>query len=143
MSVDAIVTHLKAFQTHADTSGNTRAHGSPGYTASADYVFGIASDAGLDVHCQGIVSPFGIVRAATLSVDGVTFAAPNVTAGYYTNTTVPEGLISELVAIPGYGCAQDEFVSTANKNVLLKAGQCEVSDKSFNALVSFANAIII
>ncbi|KAF7347226.1 Peptide hydrolase [Mycena venus] len=143
MSVDAILEHLKVFQSYADASANTRAHGSPGYTASAEYVYGIAQDAGLDVQRQGVASPVGFVRGGTLSVEGVTFQAPNVTADFFTNTTAPEGLTTDLVSIAGYGCDQDEFANTANKTVLLKAGQCEVSTKSFNALVSSVPAIII
>ncbi|KAJ7131547.1 hypothetical protein C8R43DRAFT_1207583 [Mycena crocata] len=143
MSVEAIMSHLKAFQGHADASGNTRTHGSPGYTASADYVYKIAQESGLNVQRQGVASPVGTITVGTLSIDGVTLAAPNVSVGYFTNTTEPGGLTTELVAIPGYGCEEAEFADTANKTVLVKAGQCEESDKTFNALVSGTMAVII
>ncbi|KAJ6593893.1 hypothetical protein B0H19DRAFT_1092615 [Mycena capillaripes] len=143
MSVDGIMTHLEQFQTFADASANTRSHGSPGYTASADYIYGVAQDAGFDVQRQGVASPVGTIRVGTLSVDGVIYAAPNVTVDYYTNTTEAAGLESEIVVIPGYGCDQTEFADAANKTVLLKAGQCEVNDKTFNALVSQVYAVIV
>ncbi|KAK7052510.1 peptide hydrolase [Favolaschia claudopus] len=143
MSVDAILGHLKAFQKYADTSANTRTHGSPGYNASADYVYGIAANAGLDVQRQGVESPVGFIRRGTLSVEGITFQAPNVTVDFFTSSTAPEGLTTDLVSIPGYGCSQDEFANVANKTVLLKSGECATAEKTFNALISSVPAVII
>ncbi|KAJ7124582.1 hypothetical protein C8R43DRAFT_1240921 [Mycena crocata] len=143
LSVDAIMAHLKEFQSYADVSGKTRAHGFPGYTASADYVYKIAQYSGLTVQRQGIMNPIGKIQVGTLFIDGVTLAAPDVTVGYYTNTTGPEGFTTELVAIPGYGCTEADFADTANKAVLVKAGQCDPLAKSLNAVLSSALAVIV
>lgn len=52
----------RQFQAFADASGNTRAHGSPGYVASADYVFSLAQDAGLEVVRQPVGGDVGFLR---------------------------------------------------------------------------------
>jgi Zn-dependent M28 family amino/carboxypeptidase len=46
VTVDGILQHERAFQEIADANGGTRASGTPGYTASADYVAGKLKDAG-------------------------------------------------------------------------------------------------
>jgi hypothetical protein len=153
----------REFQKFASASANTRAHGFPGYKSSADYVYGIAQAAGLDVYRQGVAFPVGLIRSvlclnpvtindsfmilvsskSTVAVEGTTFDQPDVIAGFVTNVTLPEGLTTQLVAIPGYGCDEAEFANSVNKAVLLKGGQCENNIKTFNALRGSVAAVII
>lgn len=46
VTVDGILEHERAFQAIADENDDTRASGTPGYTASADYVADLLQDAG-------------------------------------------------------------------------------------------------
>ena len=49
---DDVIGHLEALQGIADANGGTRASGTPGYDASADYVAGLLEDAGFTVQRQ-------------------------------------------------------------------------------------------
>ena len=65
--------HLAALQRIADENGGTRAAGTPGYDASADYVAARMSDAGWTVERQEV--PFGYFQLdmASLTIDGRRF----------------------------------------------------------------------
>ena len=52
VTVDGILQHEREFQEIADANGDTRASGTPGYTASADYVAGQLEGAGYNVTRQ-------------------------------------------------------------------------------------------
>src|SRR5262245_62125473 len=49
ISTDAVLTHLRKLQDIADQHGGTRQTGTPGYTASVDYVVKTLKDRGFDV----------------------------------------------------------------------------------------------
>ena len=49
---DDVLGHLEALQGIADANGGTRASGTPGYDASADYVAGLLEEAGFTVQRQ-------------------------------------------------------------------------------------------
>ena len=53
-----LVKHLQALQDIADANGGTRASGTPGYTASVDYVAGKLRDKGFQVTVQDFLFPF-------------------------------------------------------------------------------------
>jgi hypothetical protein len=52
VTVGGILQHEREFQAIADVNGGTRASGTPGYTASADYVAGQLEGAGYEVTRQ-------------------------------------------------------------------------------------------
>ena len=54
VKVGGILEHEEAFQAIADANGDTRASGTPGYDASADYVAGKLEGAGYERHASGI-----------------------------------------------------------------------------------------
>ncbi len=54
VTVSGIIGHEQEFQAIADANGDTRASGTPGYTASADYVAGKLKSAGYRSHASGI-----------------------------------------------------------------------------------------
>ncbi|KAJ7203452.1 hypothetical protein C8J57DRAFT_1407970 [Mycena rebaudengoi] len=144
LSVDSILGHLREFQKFANASANTRMHGSSGYTDSADYVYGVAQEAGLDVQRQGVALAVGFVTTGTLTVDGVIYPAPNVTVDFFTNTTDTGGFTSVLTSLAGDGCLQQEWSDFKGMAVMVKAGgQCDKTEKTFNALVSHVGMVII
>jgi hypothetical protein len=62
--------HLLALQRVADRNGGTRAAGTPGYDASADYAAARLRDAGWRVRFQSLRFPYFGLRRATLRLDG-------------------------------------------------------------------------
>ncbi|KAJ7214239.1 hypothetical protein C8J57DRAFT_1397438 [Mycena rebaudengoi] len=144
LSVDSILGHLREFQKFANASANTRMHGSSGYTDNADYVYGVAQEAGLDVQRQGVSLAVGVVTTSTLTVDGVIYPAPNVTVDFFTTTTDTGGFTSVLTSLAGDGCLQQEWSDFKGMAVMVKAGgQCDKTEKTFNALVSHIGMVII
>jgi hypothetical protein len=64
VTVDGVRQHQGAFQAIADANGGTRAAGTPGYDASADYVAETLEAAGYEVELNGF--DFTIIPPATL-----------------------------------------------------------------------------
>jgi len=62
--------HLDALQRIADHNGGTRAAGTPGYDASADYVTNRLRDAGWNVTRQAVPFTYFELRRASLTVGG-------------------------------------------------------------------------
>ncbi len=58
MTVNGILQHERAFQRIANDNGGTRASGTPGYDASADYVVDRLERAGYAVRRQTFTFPF-------------------------------------------------------------------------------------
>ena len=58
IKVAKLVKHLQALQDIADANGGTRASGTPGFTASVDYVAGKLRDKGFRVTIQDFQFPF-------------------------------------------------------------------------------------
>jgi hypothetical protein len=58
VTLDGVIQHLEEFQEIADANGGTRAAGTPGYDASAEYVHDLLADAGYDVEYQEFLFPF-------------------------------------------------------------------------------------
>ena len=58
VTVDGVLEHAKAFQTIADAHGDTRASGTPGYDASADYVEDRLEASGYTVSREEFRFPF-------------------------------------------------------------------------------------
>ena len=58
MTVNGILQHERAFQRIANDNGGTRASGTPGYDASADYVVDRLERAGYAVRRQEFTFPF-------------------------------------------------------------------------------------
>ena len=52
VDADDVFVHLNAFQSFADANGGTRASGTPGYDASADYVANLLEGAGYTIERQ-------------------------------------------------------------------------------------------
>ncbi len=67
---DALV-HLQALQDIADANGGTRASGTPGYDASADYVADLLEDAGFIVERQVFDFSLFTENSSSLTVDAV------------------------------------------------------------------------
>ena len=135
-----VVRHLEAFQEIADASGGTRASGTPGYDASADYVQDLLEDAGYTVERQ----PFDFTYVETLAQTLTVGDAPvPVVVMAYSPSTPEGGVTAPLTALPADdttpGCEATDFdASVAGTIVLLDRGVCTFTDKQ--ALASAAGA---
>ena len=67
---DDVIGHLEALQGIADANGGTRASGTPGYDASADYVAGLLEEAGFAVQRQVFDFSLFTEVSSTLTVAG-------------------------------------------------------------------------
>ena len=63
VTVNGILQHERQFQSIANTNGGTRASGTPGYDASAQYVARMLRRAGYSVRLQEFTFPFFRARA--------------------------------------------------------------------------------
>jgi len=71
ISIDRIVADLGSLQGIADANGGTRAAGTPGYDASADFVAAVLAATGFDVERQSVpVIAFDQTAASELGVTG-------------------------------------------------------------------------
>lgn len=70
--LDAVESHLDAFQGIADENDGNRALGTPGYQGSVDYVKGKLQSAGYDVTVQTVPTPFGETQNVVADMTGST-----------------------------------------------------------------------
>ena len=70
VDADDVFEHLNALQDIADANGGTRASGTPGYDASADYVANLLEDAGFTVERQVFSFSLYTENSSSLTVDG-------------------------------------------------------------------------
>ncbi|MFF1481934.1 M28 family metallopeptidase [Streptomyces sp. NPDC058301] len=140
--------HLEQFQKIADANGGTRAAGTPGYDASAAYVYGQLKGAGYDVAYQD----FDIHESKTLR-EKLTVVTPGPrelkTAAFQFSKASPAGGLTAQVkaarvdATPG--CALDDYASDTftGKIALVKRGSCTFQEKEAVAAKAGAAGIIL
>ena len=76
VNADDAFEHLQALQDIADANGGTRASGTPGYDASADYVAGLLEDAGYSVERQEFSFSLYTENSSSLIVDSIDIDRP-------------------------------------------------------------------
>jgi hypothetical protein len=152
-----VVSHLQALKDIANANGGTRASGSPGFDASADYVAGLLEAAGYQVTRQPFdfaffeeTAPPAFARTSTparVYVPGTDF----LTMDYSGSGTV-SGLVQgvDLVLPPTAdptstsGCEAADFAGFTPGNVaLIQRGTCPFGEKVVNAEAAGAIAAII
>jgi Zn-dependent M28 family amino/carboxypeptidase len=158
VTADAIMDHLAELQKIADNNGGTRASGTPGYTASVDYIEDLLVAAGYEVtrqdflfnSFQELVTPV----FEQVSPNTVTYV-PNedfITMDYSGSGDVTAPLQAvDLVLPPGAqastsnsGCETDDFADFVAGNIaLIQRGTCDFSVKAHNAFVAGAVGVII
>ena len=109
VSTDAVMAHLRQFQDIANRNGGTRQTGTPGYSASVDYVVKALEDKGFDVQTPEFELGIFHVDAESLTVDGAPVAARAVE---YSGATSAEGITGPFVAVPSAdtaGCEPTDY----------------------------------
>jgi Zn-dependent M28 family amino/carboxypeptidase len=158
VTVQGIKEHLEALQNIADLNGGTRASGTPGYTASADYVANKLRGAGLSVTRQTFEFPFfqelapAEVQRTSPSPRTYTPDTDVVTMDYSGSGDVTAQLQQvndNLVpppAEPGSsaGCEDGDFSGfTPGNIVLIQRGTCTFEEKAQNAVEAGASAVVL
>lgn len=157
VTVNGILGHERALQRIANQNGGTRASGTPGYTASVDYVRGRLEAAGYTVQLQEFTFPFfRDVAAPTLaevSPTAKTFQTHTFTysgSGTVTGRVVPTNDIqvppNATPSSSTSGCEASDFVpasATEPQVALVQRGTCTFETKATNARAAGYDAVII
>jgi Zn-dependent M28 family amino/carboxypeptidase len=154
ISVDDIVADLGRLQAIADANGGTRAAGTPGHDASAEFVAGELEAAGYVVERQQVpITAFTQTAPSVIEITGgptledvrdfkaMTFSAK----GDVTGTVVALGFDRNTTpdAVSGLGCSAGDFAGVrAGAIVLVQPGPCRRHDVVVNAQSAGAVAVI-
>jgi len=157
VSAENILKHEQALQQIADANGDTRASGTPGYDASADYVADKLEGAGYQVTRQPFTYELFIETADpvldltspdqpayTPSDDFLTMeysGAGDVTAAVTAvDVTIPPSATPSSTS----GCEASDFASFPSGNIaLIQRGTCTFRAKVDNAAAAGASGVII
>ena len=156
VTVSGILQHERVLQRIANQNGGTRASGTPGYDASAAYVFDTLKKAGYKVSLQEFEFPFYEELApATLSqvsptpTDYVTSTLEYSGDGAVTGTVVPTNdLVIPATPEPSStsGCEPEDFVpasATEPQIALIQRGTCTFEVKVANATAAGYDAVVV
>ena len=159
LTVEGVREHQAAFQTHSDLNGGTRAGGSPGFEASANYVKARAQAAGYAVSDHFFTFLYNADRTpptlrqespdTTSYVDGVDYASMTYSASLEATTAPVWAVDLQLPQAPGpgattSGCEAGDFTGMpAGSIALMQRGTCNFSVKSANARDAGAVASIV
>ncbi len=145
VSAAGITEHLEKFQAIADANGGTRASGTPGYDASADYAREVFEAAGLVVTEQ----VFDFARFTELSPTILEETAPtprpleNIVMEYSGSGDVAAA-VSQPVDAGRLGCAAADFAGFPAGNIaLISRGACPFALKATNAAAAGAIGVVI
>ena len=151
VNADDVFVHLDALQDIADANGGTRASGTPGYDASADYVAGLLEDAGYTVTRQVFDFTSFVENSSSLTVDGV-----DVTTQTFSNSGSGSVAGGDVIAVDlalglgntsTSGCEATDFdgldFSGDSDVALIQRGACAFAVKAANAEAAGAEAVII
>ena len=145
VSTDAVMAHLRELQDIANRNGGTRQTGTPGYSASVDYVVKALEDKGFDVQTPEFELGIFHVNAESLTIGGAPVAARAVE---YSGATSAQGVTGPLVVVPendSPGCEPADYdgLPIAGAVVLVDRGGCYLSDKAAAASGRGATGLII
>lgn len=154
VSAEGIIEHLEEFQAIADANDDTRAAGTPGHVASAEYVESQLQAAGYDTWRQPFTYDKTIVDTAVLAQ-----VTPNATTYTYNvdytemafssegDVTAPVTAVDVNVTgdrASTSGCEDADFAGfTAGNIALIQRGTCTFREKAENALQFGAAGVII
>ena len=156
VSVNGILKHERALQQIANANGGTRASGTPGYTASVQYVKGQLVRAGYDVTVQKFdfdrfneVSPATLGQVSPTPKDYTPSALEYSGSGQVTGRLVPTNDI--LIPPPGQpgstsGCESGDFApasATQPEVALIQRGTCTFAIKVANAKAAGYDGVVI
>lgn len=151
VNADDVQRHLASFQAIADANGGTRAPGTPGFDASADYVVSLLEDVGLVVERQMFEYFTYFETSSSLSIDGVPVetqtmsfsVSGDVVAGNVIAVDLDLGLGNSSTS----GCEATDFTgldfSGPSDIALIQRGACSFAAKATNAESAGAEAVVI
>ncbi|GAB3299947.1 aminopeptidase PaaP [Geodermatophilus aquaeductus] len=157
VTLEGVMEHLDEFQAIADANGGTRASGTPGYTASAQYVEDRLEAAGWTVERQAFEFPYfqqtssafaRVAPTATTYVEGTDYAV----ATYSGSGDVTATVQAVDVTIPPVGtangntsgCEDADFAGFTPGNIaLLQRGTCTFGEKAENAREAGAVGVVL
>ncbi|MPZ89479.1 MAG: M28 family peptidase, partial [Nitriliruptorales bacterium] len=151
VTLEEVRSHQAAFQQIADANDGTRASGTPGYDASADYVAGLLSEAGYTVERQEFefsffqeLSPAELEQLTPVAASYETGAFVYSGAGDVTAAVTPVDINLEGDRASTSGCEPEDFDGFPEGTIaLIQRGTCPFADKSVNAEEAGAAAVII
>ncbi|WP_156728025.1 M28 family metallopeptidase [Streptomyces apocyni] len=142
--------HLEKFQQIADANGGNRAAGSPGYDASAEYVYKLLKKAGYKVSYDTFDFTYIETLAESMSVVSPEQRDVEILAMSYTKSTPEGGIEAEVAAVPvdedgTTGCEADDYAggTYTGKVALIKRGGCTFAQKQETAADAGAVAAVI
>ena len=155
--VAGIRAHLQALQNIATMNGGTRASGTPGFDASANYVMRRLRRAGLDVQQQTFMfksfEELAPAAFARVTPSPRTYVEPDdfATMEYSGSGDVNAGVTPvDVVLPPGAagsstsGCEPEDFAAFPHGDVaLVQRGTCDFAIKAQNAQAAGAVAVLI
>ena len=154
VTLDGVMEHQEAFQRIADANGGTRASGTPGYDASADYVEERLERAGyvvtrqeFEFHAFAVEGPSTLNQTApnpTTYVEGTDYGpTPQSEPGDVTAAVVPVDINLTLPRANTSGCEAADFAGfPAGSIALLQRGTCTFAQKGNTAAQAGAAGII-
>ncbi len=133
--------HLAALQRIADQNGGTRAAGTPGYDASADYVAARLRDAGWQVTTEAVPFTSFTLRRAALSIEGRKLTrADDFQVLSYSGSGTAEGALDSA----DDGCTAEAFTGLGSGDIpLVSRGVCFFREKARNAERAGASALVV
>jgi Zn-dependent M28 family amino/carboxypeptidase len=157
VTLEGVMEHLQAFQDVAAANDDTRASGTPGYTASADYVQKRLEAAGWTVSRQEFQFPFfqensssfaQVAPEAATYAPGTDYAVMtysgtrDVTAtARFVDVTVPPGAAANSSTS---GCEASDFAGFAAGDIaVVQRGTCPFGQKVANAEAAGAAAVVV
>jgi hypothetical protein len=133
--------HLAALQRIADDNGGTRAAGTPGYDASADYVAARLRDAGWRVRLEQLSFPYFKLRRGSVMVGGRRLRRGR---DFQVLTYSGSGSASSRMRRLENGCTAEEFERLpADEIPVVGRGICFFRMKAANAARAGAPALIV
>jgi Zn-dependent M28 family amino/carboxypeptidase len=151
VDADDAFEHLAAFQSFADANGGTRASGTPGYDASADYVAETLAAVGFTIERQEFDYSLYTENSSSLSANGA--AVPTQTMSYSGSGSITDGNVVAVDLDLGLGngstsgCEPEDFdgldFSGPKDIALIQRGACTFGSKAVNAQAAGAEAVII
>ncbi|MFE3454091.1 M28 family metallopeptidase [Nonomuraea sp. NPDC059194] len=139
VKIDNVLGHLQAFQAIADAHGGTRAAGTPGYDASADYVAARLREAGYQVERQEFhFDQYRELSPGRIVVDGKDVGK--------IGTMIYSGS-GDVLGHPrkaGAGCMNTDFAGFgAGEIAVVDRGGCTFAAKAANATAAGAAALVV
>jgi len=156
VTVGGILEHEREFQAIADANADTRASGTPGYTASADYVAGQLEGAGYEVTRQEFDYELFIENTDPVLdptdpdlpayVPGEDFATMDYSGSgnVEAELQVVGGIVIPSPGGSTSGCSEEDFADFEAGNIaLIQRGSCDFRVKVENAETAGAVGVVI